>query len=45
MRAKAFLARLISSLVLLVFVVLVSSSTAVAQEKKEKALYDRLGGV
>ena len=45
MRAKAFLVRLISSLVLLVFVVLVSSSTAVAQEKKEMALYDRLGGV
>ena len=45
MRAKAFLARLISSLVLLVFVLLVTSSTAVTQEKKEKALYDRLGGV
>ncbi len=45
MRAKAFLARLISSLVLLVFVLLVTSSTAVTQEKKEKSLYDRLGGV
>ncbi len=45
MRTKAFLARLISSLVLLVFVLLVTSSTAVTQEKKEKSLYDRLGGV
>ena len=45
MRAKAFLARLISSLVLLVSVLLVTSSTAGTQEKKEKTLYDRLGGV
>jgi hemoglobin len=44
MRAKSYVTTLASLLAVLAFVPLLSDSSAIAQEKKETPLYDRLGG-